>query len=161
MCESDLSETTEVRKLGSKASFIEILKEVAAKIPDPEIGILQGAWESLVGQELAHRSRPIELKRNELIIECEASWVDSMGSLKPQILRKINYRSPWNFQKLTFIEGEFTPFIKPISGAQEFNALEDAHFDEIMTQSQTNMEGLDEETKILAASILKKIILDK
>ncbi len=161
MCESDLSESAEVRKLGSKASFIEILAQVTDSVPEPTIATLQTLWTTLLGEELAHRTRAVSANKYEITVQTDARWLSSIRSMAPQILRKINYASPWNFKKIKFIEGEFEKIIKPISGAEPFSFENQDNLDKTLAQSENDLHQLDGDLQELAASILRHIINEK
>ncbi len=161
MWEPDLSETAKVRKLGSKASFIEILSKATDSLPDPTVPTLQSLWPTLLGDELAHRTRAVAADKYEITVETDARWVTSMRSMGPQILRKINYASPWNFKKIRFIEGEFQKLMKPIEGAEPFSMEGQESLDKNLSDSKADLDLLDADLQSLASSILKHIIQEK
>jgi predicted nucleic acid-binding Zn ribbon protein len=62
-------------------------------------------WPQIVGERIARRTKPVQLQRGRLVIECsEAVWRAELQFLKPELLQKIQDTVGEGFVKEIFLK---------------------------------------------------------
>ena len=75
------------------------------------IELLEAAWPSLVGQEMARRTRPRAWHQGTLHIEVSShAWVQELSFHREQLLERIQHLFPWPLERLHLsVAREFEP----------------------------------------------------
>ncbi len=91
---------------------------VAPPATDPLV-LLGGAWEELVGPNMAGHSQPAQITGDALVVTTSSgAWSQQLGFLAPQILAKIAERLPLSgIERLRFRMGRIAAKASPSAGS--------------------------------------------